>query len=77
MLGRVPAPQCGFDVKIVMCAAIVGCCDVRVVNVEDSIKSYLWSRGGEGMYVPCMEGEWEGMEKRLQAIVHHTSWIGA
>ena len=41
------------------------------------IKSYLWSRGGEGMYVPCREGEWEGIEKRLQAIVHHTSWIGA
>ena len=78
MLGRVPAPQCGFVVKIVMRAAIVGCCDVQVVNVEDSIKSYLWSRGGEDMYVPCMEDEWEGgMEKRLQAIVHHTSWIGA
>ena len=76
MLGRVPAPQCGFVVKIVMRATIVGCCDVQVVNVEDSIKSYLWSRGGEDMYVPCMEDEWEGgMEKRLQAI--HTSWTGA
>ena len=33
-LGRVPAPQCGFVVKIVMRTAIVGCCDVQVVEVE-------------------------------------------
>ena len=60
-MGRVPAPRCDVVVKIVMRTAIVGCCDVQVVEAGGFNQELSLETGRRGYVCALhMEDEWEG-----------------